>query len=214
MLNQEEQDRLKQIVGSRVKAARVAAGKRLHDAQAEIGQKGITQLSLIENGERLPTVPVLLALSKLYVVPTDFLLGLINDPIADPMETNQGFVVNAVSHAVMACTEMVSKAIAEHACIAISGQRRDRHDLLKVCELMNETLAAYNRVKLLNPEFEEEWRGSATLEAAIQKVAVLADRVNGRIEHEKRVRECVERYVPRKTIENTAKQFMLDLEFT
>lgn len=48
----------------------------------EVGKTDFTQgsISAIERGDRLPSVPVLVALAKILETSTDYLLGLTDDP--------------------------------------------------------------------------------------------------------------------------------------
>lgn len=211
VLDKEAQERLKKTVGTRAKAARIAAALRLDDARIATGQKGITQLSLIESGERLPPLVLLIQLADLYCVPLDYLVGRNDDPIAEPIENNQGMIMNAVMNSITGCIGIMGKAVGEYTSIAVAGQRKDRTDLLTVCELLADLEAAFNRVKLLNPEFEEDWRGSANLEAAIEKVTAVAERVHGRMQYEQKLRDGVEKTIPKNILDDKTKQFLLDL---
>lgn len=91
---------LARTIGARLRVARVAAQMPASSVAEQLGYRGQTQVSLAEKGERIPPLPVLMRYAKLYVVPLDFLCGLIDDPIADTGETNQGVIANAVSTAI------------------------------------------------------------------------------------------------------------------
>lgn len=211
VLDKEGIERLKKTVGARAKAARTAAAMKLTDAKSAIGQKGITQLSLMESGDRLPPLLMLIQLADLYCVPLDYLVGRNDDPIADPIENNQGMIMNAVMQAISGCVGTMGKSIGEYTSIAVAGQRRDRADLMQINELMSDLEAAFNRMKLLNPEFEEDWRGSANLEAAMKKITVVAERVNGRMQYEQKLRDGVEKTISKTQMNEKTMQFLLDL---
>jgi transcriptional regulator with XRE-family HTH domain len=210
IVDKEHMNKIRGIVGARLKAARVAAGLKLSDVQHAIGHKGITQLSLMESGERLPPFHLLVRMADIYAVPLDYLAGRNDDPIADPIENNQGVIVGAVASAINQCIDVFGKSIGEYTCIAVSGQRRDRVDLMEVCEIMEDVRAAFHKVKELNPEFDEDWRGGARLESSIEKVIAVASKVNNRMKKEQMLRDGVEAIIPRRNIEDKSKQFLLD----
>lgn len=209
--DKEGTEELKKVVAKRLKASRLAAGMKLDQAAVAIGHANVTQLSLAESGERIPPHLSLVKLADLYCVPLDFIYGRNDDPIADPVESNQGVIVRSVTASIKTCFDQFCKAISEHSSVAIAGQRQDRKDLVRIGNTVTEALAALNRMKLLNPEFEEDWRGGATLEAAIQRISDIAQNVHGRIEHERRLVAAIDKKLPTQTIDEGVVQFLLDL---
>lgn len=204
-------EELRRVIGNRLKASRIAAGMKMEHVAEAINYKNSTQLSLVESGERIPPHLTLCKLADLYCVPLDFIYGRNDDPIADPCETNQGVIVRVITGSIKACFDRFCKAVSEHSAVAIAGQRQDRKDLVRICTATADAIAALNRVKLLNPEFEEDWRGSANLESALNRISDISQNVHGRIEHERRLTETIEKKLPTLNVDDGVVQYLLDL---
>ncbi len=183
---------LARTIGERLRAARLAARMTALSVADQLGYKGQTQVSLAENGERIPPLPVLMRYARLYVVPLDFLCGLIDDPIADATETNQGVIANAISEAMQEQFACLVNSVSEQASITIAGYNQDRHDLQVVCSAGLQAYAALKRVRELSPEFDEDWRGTAKLVRYLECLVATADATSERLERERRMREMVD----------------------
>lgn len=202
---------LKKTVGRRLRAARNACGIKQDQAAEAIGHKGVTQLSLAEDGQRLPPLLTLIQLSDLYTVPIDYLIGRIDDPIAERAEHNQGLITRVVASGIKEQFEVFARAVAEHAGVMIAGYSDDRDDMVAMCGAAEEALVALKRVKELNPEFEEDWRGSAKLEASLNRVQALMQGVKKRIDAERRQIQVIERTIDLESVDKRVEQFRLDL---
>jgi transcriptional regulator with XRE-family HTH domain len=203
---------LKKVVGRRLKMSRKAAGVTEADAAEALGHKGITQVSLAESGERVPPLLDLMKYADLYCVPIDFLLGRIDDQIAEPEEHGQALIARSVSATISEVIHKFTAAVSEHSAVCIAGHREDRIDLRQVGEAMADALTAYNRVRELNPEFDEDWRGTARLASAMHRVASLASKVNVRIERERRQREVIDTALGLEKMESSITQFQLEFQ--
>lgn len=166
---------LAQTIGKRLRIARSCAGMQANIAAQRLGYTNATQISLAENGARIPPLHILVEYAKLYVVPLDFLCGLIDDPIADATETNQGAIANAISDAIRAQFECLVRSISEQASVTIAGYNQDRRDLQATCNIAQQAKAALERVRELNPEFDEDWRGTARLVKHLEGLELLGN---------------------------------------
>lgn len=180
---------LARTIGTRLRGARVAAQMTASSVAEQLGYQGQTQVSLAEKGERIPPLPVLMRYARLYVVPLDFLCGLIDDPIADAGETNQGVIANAVSTAIKEQFLRLAMSISEQASVTIAGYNQDRRDLQATCTIAQQAKTALEQIRELNPEFDEDWRGSARLVMHIEGLERIGKRTSQRLNYEKRMRE-------------------------
>jgi transcriptional regulator with XRE-family HTH domain len=185
-----EQSRLlAQTVGKRLRVARSCAGMPANIAAQRLGYTNATQISLAENGERIPPLQTLVQYAKLYAVPLDFLCGLIDDPIADAAETNQGVIANVVSDAITEQFGVLVRSVSEQASITIAGYSQDRRDLQATCNQAQKANAALARVRELNPEFDEDWRGTARLVMQLKELEQMAKKAAERMKYERQARD-------------------------
>jgi transcriptional regulator with XRE-family HTH domain len=177
---EEKADRaiLVRTIGERLRAAR----KDLHNMSLEtaarrLGYANSTKLSKIENASDTLSVPVLTILkaARLYQVPTDYIFGLTDDWDWRPGESTEAAGVN---HVVM---EMMENGLRRQMAILqqLEGRLSSYHT---ACEAISAASAelniAYQRLIDINPGFEDETRGSASLKFRIDAVsgaAKLAD---------------------------------------
>lgn len=76
MMSQDLTDTHRKLVAVRLIAARTRSGISLADAADRMGYRFTTQLELWEAGKRRPPLDVLVKMSLMYRVSTDFMLGL------------------------------------------------------------------------------------------------------------------------------------------
>lgn len=205
---------LTQIIGRRLKAARRAAGMSQAQAAHVLRHKGITQVSLAEDGQRLPPLVDLVKYADLYSVPLDFLVGRIDDPLMEAGENNQGIVVRTVARGIEDLFEKFTRAVAGHVSVSISGIRGDRRDLVKMIGLAEEAEAALRRLKELNPGFEEDMRGSSRLDSILRQFAALGRDLSARTKAERLQYAMIDRALELEAIEGRVCQFQLALEIT
>ncbi|WP_313453233.1 helix-turn-helix domain-containing protein [Stutzerimonas nitrititolerans] len=208
-LDAEGKVQLRSLLGTRLRAARKAAKLTEMDAARAVGQKEQTQVSLWETGQRMPTLQSIIKLADLYAVPLDWLLGRTDDPIADPLETNQGVVVGIISSAMRGSFNKLCTAIAEEAAVTMEGYSIDRRELREMCQLSSDAQKALTRIIELNPEFEESWRGSATLKRALTQMADKGREFGRRIENERLRIEVIDREVSWSSMHNEVAQFAM-----
>lgn len=75
---------LRKVVGKRFSDARAINGWDQGQAAKMLGYQNSTQLSLIEQGKRLPPHKALLKASEVYGVSLDYLMGVSDEPERDP----------------------------------------------------------------------------------------------------------------------------------
>ena len=218
---QEDVDSLWKVIATRLCAARRVSGMKQPQVAAAVGQKNMTQVSLWESGERRPKLVDLIMMAKLYGVPMDFLCGLSNDPLADAPENNQGFLANmitkAIQHNHMSWVQATSQSVAA----TIKNHGQDRSDLVQAGKILSDVFKAYNRIKELNPEFEDEIRGASKFEAELARLYNLIMSAERRIDDERRQCEIIDREVgiasgefernAQRDAEATVNQMMLDI---
>ncbi len=208
-LDAEGKAEFRKELGKRLRAARKGAGLTEMDACRAVGQKEQTQVSLWETGDRLPPMLAVVKLAKLYCVPTDYLLQLHDDPIADPMETNQGVVVSAVKTTITSSFQLFCEMIGQQVAVTVDGFNTDRQELIEMCSLSREALAAVNRLIELNPEFEEEWRGSAAVMRTLHRMQEKSQDFTKRLEAECLRKRLIDQQVSHTEMHEKAEQFML-----
>ncbi|MDX1368246.1 hypothetical protein [Pseudomonas sp.] len=204
-------DTLARTIGARLRAARIAARIPASSVAEQLGYQGQTQVSLAEKGERIPPLPVLMSYAKLYVVPLDFLCGVIDDPIADSTETNQGVIANAISEAMQEQFTRLVNSVSEQASVTISGYNQDRRDLQIACSAGLQARAAMERVRELSPEFDEDWRGTAKLVRQLEYLADIAARASERLERERCMREMVDKELSLSEMDSKARKSIVRL---
>lgn len=197
------------LIGKRLKAARKAAKMTEMDIARILGQQGLAQISLAESGDRLPPLLSLVKMARAYAVPLDYLVGLHDDPIADPLESNQAVMLNTLNASMMGCFQTFTSAVAQHAAVTLSGFNTDRSELKEMCVLAVEALSALRRIKEINPEFEEEWRGSARLNSLLLQMSAKGDEFGRRIESERMTIEVIDKEIRVADMHENAEQFML-----
>lgn len=80
-------------------------------------------------------------------------------------------------------------SISEQASVTIAGYNQDRRDLQATCTIAQQAKAALERIRELNPEFDEDWRGSARLVKHLEGLEQIGKQAAQRLNYEKRMRE-------------------------
>lgn len=200
---------VKATVARRLRAARAACGLSQLQAADALGHKGATQISLAEDGKRVPPISDLFKLADLYCVSLDFLVGRIDDPIAEAEEHQSGLVARAVANSIAECVETFTKAVSEHVAIVLSGHREDRVDLQKAIKIGDDLKFAINRLRELNPGYDE-LKGASRIETAAVALSDIGDKLKVRIHREKSQRAAIDNVIRLDKIEASIKQFSLD----
>ena len=211
VIDHDEIQKLKAVVGRRLRASRRAAEITELVAVEHIGHKGLTQLSLAESGDRLPTLTTLIKLCDLYGVSLDFVSGRIDDPVAELNELSQGAFVRAVSKGMRGHFELFTASLSQHMAVSVGGAREDRTDLESVVMIAHELKAGIDRVAELNPKAWEEIRGGSKLQDGITKLMRIVAGVTARMLQEKSDRLLIDRTLEIEAMEPKFEQFLLEL---
>jgi len=209
--DQKGRQELTRIVGARLRASRIAARLSMGAAASKLRHKGITQVSLAEDGKRLPPLLDLLKYADLYCVPVDFLLGRIDDPIAETSEHAQGLMVRSVTHSMGPLFAKLTEALASNVAVSLSGLREDRGDLTDVIQLAGEIEQTMDRMRQLNPEFDD-LRGGSKLLLLTSQMASIGRRVESRIRNERIQYEMIDRALDVEEAEERVKQLHLNFD--
>lgn len=157
--------KLKLIIGKRFIDARELNGFSQTDAAEKFGWKVSTQLSLIEQGKRMPPHQVLIIASTVFGTSVDFLLGLSNEPERDPKQAERDAAMRHVHSLIDSNARSMTGMLLQYlsnGTPAVSSARR-----LMACS--THLVATVNRVRELNPKaFDEKVRGGAKLVGATE----------------------------------------------
>lgn len=162
----------KEIVRERMVSARVMNGLTAVEAAVRLGYANSTQLSQIESGER--KVPndwqFLLRMSRAYSVSVDYLLGVSPHPERDPVASESFAMLRGFEELLGAQAAAMTTAFVRF------GAEREaaRIDLQSIVGAAETVGVALSRLRELVPEFDEDWRGTATLVAAVERLEATA----------------------------------------
>jgi len=156
--------------GGRLRQAREIAGLNLTEASQAIGYSQPVQLSLMEAGQRMPPLKVLLALRDLYGTTMDYLCGHAWCSDRDPLAAMQALVAARVTAEVRGLIGTLSAIGAA----ATRDLKPDAGRMLGLARCALEAHAALRRVRDLQPDFDEECRGAATLVSKLDLAADMA----------------------------------------
>jgi transcriptional regulator with XRE-family HTH domain len=189
-----EEDRLAVICGRKLRRARQNAGLTLSAAGIALALKGVTNVSLYENGHRMPPTAHVRALAQLYGVTTDYLLDMHDDILAEPEEGNQAVLRGIVTASLSQNFTQFVETIANRNSIMIEALSLDRVLLAEVAVIATELAAALGVVKAHAEDFDGI-RGGAKLVRLISELHVSMGKQIQRRKREESLLEC-EAYQP------------------
>ena len=163
-------DAYKRLVGERMRQVREASGMNMTDAAIALGYSQPVQLSVMENGERLPTARVLTQWSAAFGTTTDYLLGLTSDPESDPATVIQRRLAAEVGEEFRLVLAKVTSTTVDLA----RDVRPVVSRALRLATAAMEARAALAKVRALNETFDDECRGGSSLVARLEAAAELA----------------------------------------
>lgn len=156
---------LRKIVGQQMVEARKINGWDQTEAAEKFGYKNSTQLSLIEQGKRLPPHEVLIKASEIYGVSVDFLLGLSDEPERDPKAAERQAAMRHVHSLVAGTTEHMVGLLLSYLAQGVPSVRTSERMLDRCQTLVDEV----QRTRDMNPKvFDEKLKnGSKLVRAAV-----------------------------------------------
>lgn len=167
-LTRQAEAELMAIVGPRLRKARRLAKYSESAAGLALAHKGVTQVSLFENGHRAPSLHNLTLLARFYGTTTDYLLGMHDDVAMAPEEGNQAVLCGVMAEAMSGHFHGMINAMAKRSAIMLEGFSLDRQLLNKLAKQVTELCTAVE-VVARKPEFEEV-RGGAKLVRLIDEL--------------------------------------------
>jgi transcriptional regulator with XRE-family HTH domain len=167
-LTRQAEAELMAIVGPRLRKARRLAKYSESAAGLALAHKGVTQVSLFENGHRAPSLHNLTLLARFYGTTTDYLLGMHDDVAMAPEEGNQAVLCGVMAEAMSGHFHGMVNAMAKRSAIMLEGFSLDRQLLNKLAKQVTELCTAVE-VVARKPEFEEV-RGGAKLVRLIDEL--------------------------------------------
>ncbi|HEX8590679.1 helix-turn-helix transcriptional regulator [Pseudomonas sp.] len=200
-----------QEVGKRLRMARLACKLSQKDVADHLKHENATQISLWESGDRLPPLTELISVCQLYMVPTDFIFGTIDDPIADPVENRMALGVKAVTETIESQFMKFASALGNSVAVTLDSRDHDRKEAKAMAEMAAEAETRFHRLLELNPDFETECRGGASLVSSIQGMVKLGKRARERIESEEKRLGFIDRELSFKDKTNAHQQFLIPL---
>lgn len=181
----------KRAWGSRLREAREVAGMTLTDAAQRLGYSQPVQLSLMENGNRMPPLNIVVEAAKLYGTTCDFLAGLAADPTADPLLGAQRIVAAQVTTAVRGLIVGLVETGAE----AARMLRPDVGRITRMAAAVLEADRALGVVRSRATDFDETIAGGASLVARLELAAELAREHIEQAERSRRLQGAAARVV-------------------
>jgi len=170
---------IRKVVGQRFIEARDMNGFSQSEAADKIGFKNSTQLSLWEQGKRLPPIDMMIIASMVYGVALDFLYGLSAEAERDPRVAAQHALMRQVQDLLTANAQAVAGALLSQA----SAGGPSMIVVQSLCERAEQSARAVRRFRELNPKKFDTMPGSntvlvaaATLEECMREAMALLNR--------------------------------------
>ncbi|MCC9595889.1 MULTISPECIES: helix-turn-helix domain-containing protein [unclassified Rubrivivax] len=157
----------KRAWGRRLAEAREDAGLSQTEAAHRLGYSQPVQLLLMESGQRMPPLDVLIACTQLYGTTMDFLCGLAPDSDRDPALGIQRQLAAGLSAELRRVVEAMSSASVNVA--RAIGPNAAR--LRRLASLVLQAQGQLERVRSVAPTFDEEVRGGSLLVQALREAA-------------------------------------------
>lgn len=180
------EEKTKAIICRRFKQLRKSAGMTIEQAAQALGYANATQVSLCESGSRMWPVYMLLKICDKFAVSMDYLTGRISDPIAEPFEVTQGVITSVVQKTISESFEAFAACTAERTAVAISAYRQDRVDIQTIIAGFDRLHQRYERMKELNPDFDDDITGAANFESELNRMRSICMSANARISDDNR----------------------------
>ncbi|MES2978036.1 MAG: helix-turn-helix transcriptional regulator [Pseudomonadota bacterium] len=178
-LRSQQNAKLRAQLGRRFVAARELCGLAQTEAAKKMGYINSTQLSLVEQGKRLPPVAAIERAAIVYGVAVDFLFDLTSEPERDTSLASRNGAIRRVQDML----ERHAEAVAEHVLVACKGDLTVELRTTGVVKELSALLDGLENFFLLNKSQFDDLRGGATLirrainaREALDKVVLLLSR--------------------------------------
>ncbi len=159
------------IIGERMRKARIHSGYTIEQASELLGYGGNkTQLSLIENGERSPSMKLLCKAAVVYAVPADYLVGFVDEAEVAQNIHRQTVLLRHMESQMAAYNNSVRNLMAKSYVEGIPA-------LWMVHDMMNraaEFSEAWSGFQALNPK-AEDMRGGGRLQSTLDALLAICN---------------------------------------
>lgn len=173
----------KQDIGARMREARQIAGLTMTEAALRLGYSQPMRLSLMESGQRMPSMRVVCAVSVLYGTTTDFLLCRVEDSDRDPAAALQRLLAARMSADLQHLAARLASINIETVRKIMPGLADGERLAGLVCDLEK----AFEEFRRLNPTFASDMRGSASLARNFDLASEAAERYRLMIDRGRRL---------------------------
>lgn len=173
---------LRKVVAERFVQARELNGMSQTDASQRMGYRKSTQLSLWENGNRLPPIDRMIVAALVYGVSLDYLFGLSDDPDRDQNFTERKALARCMEDQLRCHADRIAEAL-------IAYSKTGGLNLLTIRSLVSragEAAASMRRFAEMNAKKFDDMRGGATvlhacvsLEALVREAGSMVTRAEG-----------------------------------
>ncbi|MEE3609358.1 hypothetical protein [Avibacterium paragallinarum] len=155
------------LIRARCLSARLLARKSPERAAAEMGYTNTSMISKMERKTSKTAINhnFLARASLCYGVSMDYLLGMSNYPERDPRSVEQLAIYSSVQHYTNQLLEGLTETIVKGA----SAQVLSMH-LSMLCDESAELVDAVNRMRELNPNFDEDIKAGSLVMKQVDKI--------------------------------------------
>lgn len=110
-----EQKKMQHIIGANLKKARNLANLSMQEVMIKIWNvdNNKNRLSELENGAKLPTLPILFELCELYGVSIDYIFGRTREPELDLQSQRAGSIMQAMRETGLELMDCISNAMSK-----------------------------------------------------------------------------------------------------
>ncbi|THA09401.1 hypothetical protein [Rodentibacter pneumotropicus] len=157
------------LIRKRCLSARLLARKSPERAAKEMGYTNTSMISKMERKTSKTAINhnFLARASLCYGVSMDYLLGMSNYPERDPRSVEQLAIYNSVQHYANQVLENIAETIIKGASAHVLSMH-----LSMLCDESSNLVDSINRMRELNPKFDEEVRAGATVVDRVDKVSL------------------------------------------
>lgn len=177
---------LRKVVGERMLEARRLNGYDQTEAAKLLAYRNSTQLSLIEQGKRLPPHELVIKAATVYGVATDFIYGLTAEPERDPKAADRQAAMRHVRSLVEATTERMVGLLLQYLAHDVPSVKTTETLLTRADDLA----MAVNRIREMNRKlFDDKLRGGNTLVKLADEMAAACVQAREMLSRHERVTE-------------------------
>lgn len=157
--------------GKRLRWARQSAEIGLDEAAALMGM-GEDEFASYESGKALPNPDTIIAFADITAVSTDYLLGRVEDGLGDREDLKVGVQMHATRKMLQRLIESHQQAMADYAIALHSQKAQINDDAEKLVKRAKGLIEAFRTMRRLNPQFDDEIRNGARLQAEIDGLEI------------------------------------------